>query len=63
MSKQLERKLKKMKKYLKSGNKETTLIQAHVDSELVEALRAKLAKEEVKVTNFFEAAIKAYLED
>lgn len=54
-----------IKKHLQKSapKKSRALIQAHVDAELAEKLKRRLAKEDVTMVRFIEAAILAYLED
>ena len=49
-----------IKKYL-PRKVERKLIQARIEADLYEKLRAKLKKENVEIQDFFEAAAKAYL--
>ena len=52
-----------IKKFLKKeAEPERKLIQARIDADLYDRLRAKLKKDEIEIREFFEAAARAYLE-
>jgi hypothetical protein len=50
-------------KHLPQREPEGILIQGRVNPELAEALRGRLKEENVRIVDWLEAAIKAYLEE
>lgn len=51
-----------IKKYLPQ-KQERKLIQARIDADVYEKLRAKLAKEKIDIKDFIEAAARAFLDE
>ena len=50
-------------KVLKTKRKDKKLLQARIDKDVFHRLRLKLGKNKIKVSEFFEAAARSYLEE